>query len=84
MKKYNITWLDDEEYAKAVGQLRMQANSIFDFLKVDEKLPVRYVYGLDVFIPGATTEIVKLCEDFALRVRGIDKPISIDRIRGKR
>jgi len=75
MKKYNVVWLSDEEYAKAIGQLRLQLNSVL--------LPFN-AYGLDIFIPGAITEIIKLCEDFALRVRGVDKPINIDLIRSKK
>ena len=79
----HVYWLSDEDYAKAVGQLKMQAAGIFDFMKVDERLPVRYMYGLGEGIPGATKEIVKLCEDFGLRVRGIDKEISLEIIRRK-
>ena len=33
-------------------------------------------YGNGVFIPEAIDEIAKLCEDFGLRVRGIDKAIT--------
>ena len=80
-----LHWLEEEEYAKAIGQLRMQIAGVFDFLKVDEKLPVRYMYGMGEFIPGAIEEIFKLAEDFGLRVRGLDKPISLELIRnGKR
>lgn len=78
-------YLPDEEYQKALSQLRMQVAGVFDFLKVDDKLPIRYVYGMGEFIPGAITEIVKLAEDFSLRVRGMkDKPISIEHVRRKR
>lgn len=76
--------LPDNEYQKAIGQFRMQVSGVFDFLKVDDKLPVRYVYGMGDFIPGAIDEIVKLAEDFSLRVRGMDKPIDIEMIRRKR
>ena len=55
-----IPWLEDEAYRKAIGQLRMQLGGIFDFLLVDEKLPVRYVYGLGAYIEGAVNECVKL------------------------
>ncbi len=80
----DIHWLSDEDYQKAVSQLRMNVTGIFDFMKVDDKLPVRYVYGLSVYIEGAINEVVKLSEDFGLRVRGIDKPISLEMIRKKR
>ena len=59
----DINWLSDEDYAKAVGQFRIQLNGVFDFLKVDEKLPVRYMYGLGYAIPGAIKEIVKLTDN---------------------
>lgn len=71
-KYQNIPWLSDEDYAKAQGQLRLQLNAVFG--------PFR-VHGLDVYIPGAIAEIVKLAEDFSLRVRGADKPLDIGRIR---
>jgi len=85
MKHNNgIPYLSDEDYQKAIGQLRMQVAGAFDFLKVNEKLPVRYFYGMGEFIPGAVGEIVKLAEDFSLRVRGAkDKPISIEYVRKK-
>jgi len=73
--------LPNDEYQKAISQLRMQTVGIFDFLKVDDKLPVRYQYGMDVYIPGAIEEIVKLAEDFGIRVRGGDKPISLEHVR---
>jgi hypothetical protein len=62
----------------------MQVHGVFDFMKVDDRLPVRYVYGMGDFVPGAVDEIVKLAEDFALRVRGADKPIDLQRIRRNR
>lgn len=68
----NIYWLPDEEYEKAVGQLRLNLNGVFECFKC---------YGLDVFIPGAITEAVKLAEDFGLRVRGVEQPISLDIVR---
>jgi len=48
---------------------------------VDDKLPVRYVYGTEAFVHGAVQEIVRLAEDFGLKVRGVDKIISIDKVR---
>ena len=77
----DIHWLSTEDYAKAVGQLRLQAAGIFDFLKVDEKIPVRYMYGCAPFVQGAVDEIARLCEDFGLRVRGLDKPLSLYLVR---
>ncbi len=74
--KEGIPWLDNETYAKAVGQLRLQFNGVFE--------PFR-LYGLDIFVPGAITEAVRLAEDFSLRCRGVDnKAISLERIRSGR
>jgi hypothetical protein len=78
-----VHWLSEEEYQKAVTQLRMNVVGIFDFMRVDDKLPVKYMYGLGTFINGAIDEIVKLTEAFGLRVRGIDKPINLEEIRRK-
>jgi len=64
----DIHWLTDEDYAKAVGQLRLQLNGVFQPFKI---------YGMDVFAYQAIGETVKLAEDFGLRVRGIDKPIQV-------
>lgn len=55
-----IPWQEDLEYRKTISQLRMQVGGIFDFLLVDEKIPVRYVYGLGAYIEGAVNECVKL------------------------
>ncbi len=67
-----IHWLPQPEYDKAVGQLSLQ---------IGAALSVFNLYGLGVHIPGAQSEIVKLCEDFGLRVRGIDKPLSLEMVR---
>ena len=69
-----IPWLPDDEYAKAIGQFRLQLNGVFE--------PFRQ-YGQDVYVPGAIREIVKLTEDFSLRVRGVDQPIDLDIVRRK-
>ena len=76
-KVANIHWLPEEEYQKAVTQLRMQLNSENGVFA-----PFR-LYGLEPFIPGAIGEVVRLAEDFSLRVRGIDKPISLELLRRK-
>lgn len=64
--------LSDEDYAKAVGQLKLAVGAVLSAFSM---------YGMDVYIAGAQTEIVKLAEDFGLRVRGIDKPISLEYVR---
>ena len=67
-----VHWLSDEDYQKAKTQLKIAIGGVFD--------PFR-IYGLDAFIPGAILEAVKLSEDFALRVRGVDKIINLDMMR---
>ena len=59
-------WLDEQEYKKAIGQLKLQLNGVFEPFKV---------HGLDVFIPGAIKETIYLAEQFGKRVRGRDVPI---------
>ena len=75
MDRQSIHWLSDDEYAKAITQLTLQVGGV---------LGVFDLYGLGVFIPGAMGEIVRLAEDFGLRVRGIDKPISLEQVRRRR
>ncbi|MBW2674930.1 MAG: hypothetical protein JRD89_16205 [Deltaproteobacteria bacterium] len=69
-----ITWLSENDYSKARTQLKMSVTGVFT--------PFR-LYGMDVYIPGAITEIVRLSEDFGLRVRGVDKIINLDLLRGR-
>ena len=67
--------IPDKDYKKAVGQFRLSLNGVLENFKM---------YGMEVYIPGAIDEIIKLAEDFSLRVRGVDKPISIDYVRRKK
>lgn len=72
-KQYgDIPWLSDESYQKAVTQLRLNLSGVFKPFSL---------YGQDIFIPSAIAEVVKLCEDFGLRVRGVDKIISLEVVR---
>ena len=72
-KEYgDIHWLPQDIYDKAVSQFRMQLGGILH--------PLRK-YGQDPFVDQAIIEIVKLTEDFSLRVRGVDKIISLEEIR---
>lgn len=68
----NIHWLNDDEYHKAVGQLRLKIGGILTPLNK---------YGQEVYCIQASAEIVKLCEDFGLRVRGVDHPIETETTR---
>ena len=76
-----INWLPEEEYEKAKGQFRMQFGVL-----VSEKLEPLKMYGQKPYVEEAVNEIlndgVRLAEDFGLRVRGIDKIISLEIIRG--
>lgn len=76
--------LPDDEYAKAKGQLSINAYGIFNFMEVEGSNPVQYQYGLGVYVDGAVREIVRLAEDFSLRCRGVDKPISLEYIRRRK
>ena len=70
-----VHYLPDDEYAKAIGQFRLATGyllSVFD------------LHGLGIYIPGVQDEIVKLAEDYGLRIRGVNKPISIEYIRRKK
>jgi len=69
-----IFWLPQEQYDKAVLQLRLQVGGIMHPLRM---------YGQDPFVDQAIDEIVRLTEDFGLRVRGVDKPISLEMVRRK-
>ena len=64
--------IPEADYQKAITQLRLSVGGILR--------PLRK-YGQDVFVDSAIVEIVKLAEDFSLRVRGVDKPISLEYIR---
>ena len=65
----DIHWLDEEDYKKAEGQLRLNLNDVFNPFNC---------YGLHLLIPGAIEEVVELAIDFSRRVRGQkDHPIQL-------
>lgn len=70
----NVKWLSGVRYQMSLTQFRLQLNGVFEPLLQGEKL--------DVY--EAMAEITRLTEDFGLRVRGIDKPISLEKVRAKR
>lgn len=73
MEDLGYVVLSDEDYAKAVGQFRLAVGGV---------LTVFNMCGMGVYIGETQETIVKLAEDFALRVRGdLDKPISVEYIR---
>lgn len=60
--------IPEEDYRKAVGQLRLALNDVFQ--------PFNEL-GHQVFIPGAITEVIELAEKFAMRTRKKDIPIML-------
>ena len=58
-------WLSDEDWAKLVGQFKLQ---------VGETLGCFNGYGMGVFIPGAVDEITELMVAATQKARGNDKP----------
>lgn len=62
-------WLSDDEYAKAIGQLRMAVGAILSPLDM---------YGNKIYVTMAIEEIIKLAETFGQKVRGKDKPYLVD------
>lgn len=60
--------IDQEEYDKAIGQLRLQLNGVFDCFRC---------YGMDVLVAGSIEECVSLAVQFSMRVRGKDTPIKM-------
>ena len=77
-------WIPQDDYDKAIWQLRSQLYGVFDFMKVNDELPIKYMYGMGDYIPGAVEEMVRLAEDFSLRCRKVDKPISLEMVRKKK
>ena len=61
------SWLSDDDYAKARGQLKLNIMSVLNVFKL---------YGMDIHIAPAAEEITLLAEQYGLRVRGVDIPIS--------
>jgi len=72
----NFYYLPEDEWNKAKWQytsnVRKLLKDVFD------------IYGLGVFIDGTVEEIWQLTEDWSMRIRGVDKPISLDYIRQRR
>lgn len=60
--------IPEEDYQKALGQLRLQMNGVFSCFRC---------YGMDVLVGGAIEEAVHLSEQFAMRVRGKEQPIQM-------
>ena len=67
-----MVWLEQEDYEKAVGQLRIAIGGVLNTFNM---------YGMSVYFLGAQTELVNLAEDFGQRIRGVDKPISLEYVR---
>jgi len=74
-KDLGIPMLPQEKYDKAIGIFRLQLNGVMVAFNM---------YGMGEMIPTAIDEIVRLTEDFGLAVRGVDKIVSLERVRKKR
>jgi hypothetical protein len=61
-------WLSNEEYDKLLGQTRLKLNGI---------MAVFNTYGQQPYVHEAVEQALNVCENFGLRVRGIDKPLLI-------
>ena len=60
--------VSQENYDKALGQFRLQLNGVMNCFRC---------YGLEPDVDGACEEIIKLTEQFAMRVRGKDTLIKV-------
>jgi len=68
MKNGYSNYLEEQDYKKAVGQMRLQFGEI---------LSVFDMHGLGILIPGAVEELVQVAEAYGQRIRGKDKPIMV-------
>jgi len=60
--------IPQDDYNKALGQFRLQLNAIMNCFRC---------YGMEPDVDGAIPEIIRLTEQFAMRVRGKDVPIMV-------
>ena len=60
--------IDQRDFDKAVGQLKLQLNGVFSCFRC---------YGLDIYVDEAIKECVNLAVQFSMRVRGKDTPIKM-------
>jgi len=60
MKYDNIPWKEDAEYSKDYTQMRLGMPEAFRPLQVDDKIPIRYVHGLNA-------EVQEIIEDVCRR-----------------
>ena len=76
MSKYkDIHWVPDDVYKKANFHARgelMKVLACFDEL------------GHQIYIAGAIDEIMQVADDYALVLRGVDKPIRVSHKRNSR
>ncbi len=60
--------IPQEQYDKALGQLRLQLGGVMNCFRC---------YGMGEDVDSAIIEIIKLAEQFSMRVRGKDIPIKV-------
>ncbi len=68
-KAYQYPRIPDDDYAKALGQYRLQVGGVLGAFDL---------YGMGDYIPGALQTIVSLTEQFGMRIRGKDQIIQVD------
>ena len=79
LKDVGLYW-DDEVYTKYKTILRFQYNGLFNDLFPKDATPMsrfEYEQNIDAWVNYA----VKLAEDFSQIMRGIDKPLSYQRVK---
>lgn len=60
-----FVWLPDDKYNHLLFTLRSQLNALWNNCRV---------YGMDIYIDGNIESTIKLCEDFGMALRGLDRP----------
>ena len=68
MTKNNYPRIPEESYKKLVFQAKSQYGAILNVFRC---------YGLDPYVDQAIGECMKVAENFAMAVRGKEKPIHI-------
>lgn len=62
-------FLSDEEYAKALGQFRLQLNGLMHPLRL---------YGQHIYVDQVTEEVVQLAVRLHLRLSAVDIPLEVE------
>ncbi len=68
MAEYEYARISDDDYAKLNYHLRSQITTILWGLRC---------YGLEPYVIGAESQLLKLCENYGMAVRGKKLPIHV-------